>query len=69
MYQLVAYTMGLALSETIAMTSLTKYSKSYNPYYLIAGSVIYGIVIPYLLLSSLNSLLLLQFHFLLLFVQ
>lgn len=54
MYQLVAYTMGLALSETIAMTSLTKYSKSYNPYYLIAGSVIYGIVIPYLLLSSLN---------------
>lgn len=54
MSQLVAYTIALALSESIAMTALTKYSKSYNTYYLIAGIVLYGIVIPYMIITSLN---------------
>ena len=54
MSQLFAYTIALALSETIAMTALTKYTKSYNTYYLIAGIVLYGIVIPYMIISSLN---------------
>ena len=54
MYQLFVYTMGLALSETFAMTALTKYSKSYNTYYLMAGIALYGIVIPYMIISSLH---------------
>ena len=54
MYQLFVYTMGLALSETFAMTALTKYSKSYNIYYLIAGVALYGIVIPYMIIYSLH---------------
>ena len=54
MSQLFAYTMALALSESIAMTALTKYAKSYNTYYLIAGIVLYGIVIPYMIIYSLN---------------
>ena len=54
MSQLLAYTLALGLSETAAMTALTKYSKSYNNYYLIAGMVLYGIVIPYMIIASLN---------------
>jgi multidrug transporter EmrE-like cation transporter len=54
MSQLLTYTIALALSETIAMTALTKYSKSYNTLYLIAGIVLYGIAIPYMVISSLN---------------
>jgi multidrug transporter EmrE-like cation transporter len=54
MSQLVAYTIALALGETIAMTALTKYSKSYNINYLIAGIALYGILIPYMIISSLN---------------
>ena len=54
MSQLVAYTIALALGETVAMTALTKYSKSYNIYYLIAGMALYGICIPYMIISSLH---------------
>lgn len=54
MSQLFAYTLALALSETAAMTALTKYSKSHNNNYLIAGIVLYGIVIPYMIIISLN---------------
>jgi multidrug transporter EmrE-like cation transporter len=54
MSQLLAYTFALALGETLAMTALTKYSKSYNNYYLIAGMVLYGMLIPYMILVSLN---------------
>ena len=54
MSQLFVYTIGLALSETLAMTALTKYSKSYKIYYLLTGIALYGIVIPYMILSSLH---------------
>jgi multidrug transporter EmrE-like cation transporter len=54
MSQLLVYTAGLALSETLAMTALTKYYKSYKIYYLISGIALYGIVIPYMILYSLH---------------
>lgn len=54
MSQLFAYTLALAFSETIAMTSLTKYTKSYNIYHLLTGIILYGIVIPYMIIISLN---------------
>jgi multidrug transporter EmrE-like cation transporter len=54
MYELITYTLVLALSETIAMTALTKYSTSYNIYYLIIGIMLYGIVTPYTIIASLN---------------
>jgi multidrug transporter EmrE-like cation transporter len=54
MSQLLAYTLALAFSETIAMTALTKYTKSYNMYYLLTGIILYGIVIPYMVIISLN---------------
>lgn len=54
MSQLIVYTMGLALSESLAMTAITKYYKSDKIYYLIAGIALYGIVIPYMIISSLN---------------
>jgi multidrug transporter EmrE-like cation transporter len=54
MSKLLLYTFVLASSETIAMTVLTKYSKTSNYFYLIMGIVIYGIIIPYMVLSSLK---------------
>lgn len=54
MSQLFAYTFALALSETVAMTALTKYSKLSNKYYLILGMALYGLLIPYMIIISLN---------------
>jgi len=54
MSQLLIYTLVLALSETVAMTALTKYSRSANMYYLITGIVLYGIITPYMIIASLN---------------
>jgi multidrug transporter EmrE-like cation transporter len=48
------FTTLLAGSETIAMTALTSYAKYYNPYYLVIGILIYGAVIPYLVIKSLK---------------
>ena len=45
----------LAGTETIAMTMLTKYSKNTNrTHFLILGVIIYGLLIPYLLIKSIS---------------
>jgi multidrug transporter EmrE-like cation transporter len=54
MYSLSLFTSLLAGFEIIAMTALTLYSKLYNPYYLIIGVLIYGAVIPFLIVKSVN---------------
>ena len=40
--------------DTKTLELLTKYYKSDKIYYLIAGIALYGIVIPYMIISSLN---------------
>ena len=54
MNKLVIYTLILALGETIAMTFITKYSKTYNLAYIITACILYGLLIPYAILVSLN---------------
>jgi multidrug transporter EmrE-like cation transporter len=54
MSSLFLFTTLLAGTETIAMTALTAYSKHYNPFYLLIGILIYGAVIPYLIINSLK---------------
>ena len=44
----------LAGTETLALTSLTKYSKNNKSIYLVIGMLIYGIVIPTVIVKSLN---------------
>ena len=44
----------LAGIETLALTSLTKYSKNKKSIYLMVGMLIYGIVIPTIIVQSLN---------------
>ena len=50
------YTSLLAGAETISMTALTKYSKNKdkNMLYLLLGVFIYGAIIPFLIIISLN---------------
>ena len=52
MSPLVLFTTLLAGSEIIAMTVLTSCAKNYNLYYLIIGVLIYGAVIPYLVIKA-----------------
>lgn len=44
----------LAGSETIAMTAITKYSKTNNKFYMLLGFLIYGLVIPIAVLKTLT---------------
>ena len=48
------YTSLLAGFETISMTALTKYHKEKNILYLLLGVIIYGLIIPFLVIFSLN---------------
>lgn len=54
MNELIIYTLVLAISETVAMTFITKYSKTYNFAYIIAACILYGLLVPYIILISLN---------------
>ena len=54
MNNIVILTALLAVTETIALTSLTKYTKNNKSIYLIIGMLIYGIVIPTVIVKSLN---------------
>jgi multidrug transporter EmrE-like cation transporter len=54
MSSLFLFTLLLASTETMAMTVLTAYTKHYNPLYLLFGLVIYGAIIPYLIIRSLK---------------
>lgn len=51
---LVALTGLLAGSETIAMTTITKYSKLAAPHYMIVAMLIYGLVLPFTILKTLS---------------
>lgn len=44
----------LAGSETIAMTSITKFSKNKNFLYMLLALLIYGIIIPFIVLKTLT---------------
>ena len=48
------YTGLLAGVETISMTALTQYVKSKNKWYLLLGMFIYALIIPFLVIISLN---------------
>ena len=50
-----ALTIILASSEIVAMTALQKYVKdNFKMKYLVIGVIIYGIVIPYMIIKTLN---------------
>ena len=51
---IILYTALLAGFETISMTALTQYSKDKNILYLLLGIIIYGLIIPFLVIISLN---------------
>lgn len=44
----------LAGSETFAMTMLTKYAKDGKPLFLLTSVLLYGLIIPFFILKSLN---------------